>query len=110
MPKLIEDLSTITTIPEFTLKKLEEKVKYIICHNALEALLNDDSGEGAKVDIGIGYLLLHIVGNCVTYRFVPYPTLEDMMNETLTSKVSPLSNALENALSDKIEKAYKELF
>ena len=107
MSKIVEDLSTITTIPEFTLKKILDRAKMIICHNALESMLSD--GNEVKVDIGIGSLSLQITENSLCYRFVPSPSFDEMLKQTIISKSSPLSELLEESLTVKIESVYKEL-
>ena len=108
MSKLTEDMSVLTTIPDHTLKKLLEKAKLSICHSLLESYLAGD--EDIKADIGIGNLVIKVSEDSIKYRFVPYPTFEEAVQDTITNKCSPLNQALEDAITSRLEKVYKELF
>lgn len=108
MNNLIQDLSTLTTIPEDALLKLKDKIIWVICDSAESELL---SGEGLiKVDLGIGTLLLSISEDDeILYKFIPSANLEDALKETFINKKNPLKLKLEKLLANKIIKTYKDM-
>ena len=107
MNKLIEDLSTITTIPQGTLNSLNDKAISCICHSVMESVQERDSL--TKMDIGIGVLYINCEGPNVKYKFIPSKKLEEMVAETIFKKRSPLVYQVESALRDRLDATYKNL-
>ena len=107
MNSLVKDLSTITTIPEATLSALIDKSTNILCHNVLESILKNENH--IDLDIGIGTLHIAVEQDSIKYKFIPYKKLERAIIQAVETKESPLVNSLESLLSEKIQKAYKEL-
>ena len=108
MTSLIQDLSTLTMIPELSLKKLAEKSKFIICHDVCETIASKK--EETQIDIGIGTIAIFIDNDCLRYRFAPSPSLENALRNSVLEGENPLSCEIENALVNRIENTYKELF
>lgn len=104
---MLQDLSTITTIPLFTLKKLFNNLSLCICHRILENYLNKQSD--TCVDIGIGKLSIQIEDDSIRYKFIPSYKFEQNLIKTLKSKQSPLLDQAEEVLVNKILNTYKEL-
>lgn len=105
---LIDDLSTLTTIPSGTLNKLADKVSYIICNNLEESVLNSDNI--MELNVGIGTLILSIEDNSLEYKFIPSQKLETSIVNTIKNKKNPLETTLEKSLVSRILNAYKDMF
>ena len=69
MTNIINDISTLTTIPVKTWNKLVKKTNYCICDAVLENTLIDE--DITAVDLGIGVLYIKradLEGNIIKYR------------------------------------------
>ena len=108
MQNLISDLSVLTTISENSLDKLVDKSKFIICHDIQESLANKE--DTTDINIGIGSIKIKVDDEGIKYRFVPSKTLEKAIMATVEEGKSPLTCEIEQALVDRIERVYKELF
>lgn len=108
MKNVIEDLSTLTTIPVTSLAKLIDKSILCIEDEVLNSFLNNE--DIISLNIGIGKLVIKIEENLIRYRFIPSKKLEDGVKEALASKKSSLETTVEQHLIDKILKTYKDLF
>lgn len=106
--KLVEDLSTLTTISKLSLDTLVTKCNTIICHDVEESIL--DQQQITEVDIGIGTLYIQIVGEQVKYKFIPSDKLNAAICKTVKTGASPLVMEVEGALKSRVERAYKDLF
>ena len=104
---LISDISTLTTLPEKTLRKLGDKGIECICHNVLESL-EEDSME-TSIDIGVGVVKIIIDEDEIAYRFIPSTKLEDKLISTVTTKSDPLVEKIEDGLTARILNTYKDL-
>lgn len=105
---MLEDLSTITTIPLLPMQELFQKGAICICDNVNETLKNKENE--CEIDIGIGKLLLRIDTEYIEYKFIPSSKLEENLINTINTRESPLINELEEALSKRIMNVYKDLF
>ena len=108
MNNLIEDLSIITTIPRITLEQLMDKCNNIICHAVYETYIKGDVH--TCIDVGLGKLSIVITEEGILYKFIPTETFEESIHQTILSKKSPLTKAVEEGLVSRIETARKELF
>ena len=104
---LISDISTISTIPDKTLRKLSDKGIECICHSVLETI-NDDQYE-TSIDIGIGTLKIIKEAEELHYRFVPSNKLEQMLVSSITTNTDPLIAHIEESLNTRILNTYKDL-
>ena len=104
---IIEDISTITTIPLKTLYKLADKAGDCLCNNVLESKNMDDNT--STMDIGIGKIIVNITPQNITYTFSPSKELEVKMVEAIKTNNSPLVENIETNLAAKILNTYKDL-
>ena len=105
---LIEDLSTLTTIPENALKQLANKISWIICNEVDDSIKEHNAV--TQVDIGIGTLTIYIEENSIRYKFIPGKALEKGLISVCTGSGNPLECAVESTLVSRIMKTYKDLF
>lgn len=104
---VVQDLSTLTTIPYSNLQKLFYRLGTIIAYSVQESLKNGE--HLSSLDIGIGTLNISVNTDDVSYKFIPNSELEqDIVNGVLKSDIQ-LVNDIEEALRNKILSAYKDL-
>ena len=107
MNKLIEDLSTITTISEGVLNGLNDKAILCICHSVFEQIREKESL--TRIDIGVGILYINCEGDNVKYKFIPSKKLEESVDKTISTNKSPLVLQVDNTLRERLSAAYKNL-
>lgn len=107
MNKLLEDISTLTSLPKNLSKDLIPIMECSVTHKVLESILSGE--EITHIDLGIGSLYIKNEGTVVKYRFVPSKKLEEEVAKVYVTKESPLEKRLEKSLLNKIENAYKGL-
>ena len=107
MSNIVEDVSKLTTIPEKSLVKLEQKFIYSICEQIQEDILEDK--EMSELDIGLGTLYIKYLGDEIKYKFVPNATLEKAVYNTVVKKLNLMETALNEALAKKFIDVYKDL-
>lgn len=107
MTKLLDDISTLTNIPDNILKKLVKVSNYSITHTIYEGIVSNKSE--VSIDLGIGELEIYLAANQIRYRFIPSNELEKDIIKTIQNKVSPIAITLDDSLKTKIDKCYKEL-
>ena len=87
MTDIINDLSTLTTIPYVSLERLVDLSVACISHSIEESLLDDETY--TVVDIGVGRLSIKVEDNTILYKFIPSTKL--LINETsIYSNVSTI--------------------
>jgi len=104
---IIKDITTLTTIAEKSLVKINDLSIDDICHCVLESVNCGD--DVVDIDIGIGELKIIVSDGELHYRFTPSNQLEKKLIKTFEDKVDPLTLCVEETLSNKILRAYKEL-
>jgi hypothetical protein len=104
---MIKDITTLTTIAEKSLIKINDLSVDDICHCVLESVNCGD--DVADIDIGIGELKVIVSDGELHYRFTPSNQLEKKLIKTFEEGVDPLTQVVEESLSNKILRAYKEL-
>ena len=107
MNNLIQDISKISTIPQSTLKKLQEKSQLLICNNISQSML--ENSDVVQTDIGFGILYISYNDQQIKYRFVPNQKFQQMIKSTIKNKKSPLIVKIQDYLQKKITNAYKDL-
>ena len=107
MSNIIEDVSKLTTIPEKSLVKLEQKFIYAICEQIQEDILADK--EMSELDIGLGTLYIKYLGDEIKYKFIPNTNLEKAVYNTVVKKLNLMETALNEALAKKFIDVYKDL-
>jgi len=104
---IIQDMATLTTIPEKNLSKLIDVSIYCISDAIQECLKQEETI--AEIDIGIGILYIQCLGNNIKYKFIPSDRLDKAVKETLINKLNLLEIKLETSLVSKITNIYKDL-
>ncbi len=107
MSNIVNDVSTLTTIPEKSLNKLEQKFIYAICEQIQEDILEDK--EMSELNIGLGTLYIKYVGSEIKYKFVPSSELEKSVYNTVVKKLNSMETSLNEALAKKFIDVYKDL-
>ena len=107
MSNIVEDVSKLTTIPEKSLVKLEQKFIYAICEQIQEDVLADK--EMSELDIGLGTLYIKYLGDEIKYKFIPNANLEKAVYNTVVKKLNLMETALNEALAKKFIDVYKDL-
>ena len=108
MVSLSNDLSIITAIPKLTLEKLFSKESLCVAHAVFESIKRCESD--TCIDIGIGKLYIRLVDDSIKYKFSPSSELDSYIRDVSLNSSDPLICSVEEALKNKIEKTYKELF
>ena len=104
---VLQDLSTLTTIPYSNLQKLFYRLGTVIAYNVQEST---KLGEQISVlDIGFGTLNIKVTTDDVYYKFIPNSAFEqDIIKSVLDSDIK-LVNDLEESLRNKVLTTYKDL-
>ena len=104
---IVKDTSTLTTIPEKTLRKLTTKIIYCICDAVKD--LQQTEEHSVDLDIGIGTLSIGLINDSIYYKFTPSSELEENVKSTVLNEQNLLEDALEAALVERLTKTYKDL-
>lgn len=107
MINIIQDVATLSTIPEKTLNKLNQKVIYAICQAVQEDVL---AGKDiSELDLGIGILFIKHDKGEIKYKFVPSEYLSKSVSNTVNNKLNLLEDTLNVSLAKKFIDVYKDL-
>lgn len=107
MTKLIDNLSTITSISKQTFDKLVNLSISCICDAVEDDILSDN--DVMTIDIGIGQLMIKHTDNDMRYKFIPDAKLEEAVSQTIINDKNQLKVAVEDTLKKRIMNIYKEL-
>jgi len=107
MNNVINELSTLTSIPEKTLNKLVEKLIYVSCEDVLENVL--DEKPTSELDLGFGILYIKHSEGEIKYKFIPSEAFEKAINDTVTKKLNLMEKKLSDTLSKKFIEVYKDI-
>lgn len=107
MNTVIKDVSTLTTIPVSNLVNVVNDAMLCIAHDVAEAKNNGENT--VDIDVGCGTLTIAFDSDEVRYRFVPNLKMKRLIFSA-TEGVSPILSDAENAITERVLKAYKELF
>lgn len=107
---LLVDLSNLVQLPIEVMNNINKIAEKDIAHIFYENYVLYGKEE-ITIDIGIGNLILYInkEKEYITYEFIPFKSLENMLLKTIEDKQSPLVVSIENTLSNKVMSLYKEL-
>lgn len=108
MKDTIKDLSTTTTIPYFTLRKLADRFSAVISYNVGESQLSGD--DVCELDIGIGTLLISLNSDEIKYKFIPSKKLSESVIDAVQNNNFELVTDMEDSLRKKVMNTYKDLF
>ena len=107
MNKLVDDLSTLTSISSSKLDNLCKIASYCITEEFLETILQEK--DLVEYDIGIGKLYIGIKDDQIKYKFVPDNLLAESLKTTMESKRNLFEVKIEKTLVSSIENTYKDL-
>lgn len=102
----LTDLGAVTKIPNKYIDDIFEKLTLCIGSEIHDALLRQE--KSLVLGIGIGTLSIDLVD--MQCKFIPSRSLKAVIKKSLTEKIDPLEEALEEALVQKLEAIYKEVF
>ena len=104
---VIDGLSKLTTIEKSDLQKLTNLGECVIIDNIVEGL--HEGLDTIDVDIGIGTLWVHYMGDAVKYKFTPNAKFEGDVGNACIHKMNLLDHKIESTLKDRIVNTYKDL-
>ena len=107
MTNVVEDLNTITSIPQANISKLFQRVEWLICNAIYEAYISGN--DLAEINLGFGKISVLITGNELKYRFQPSRKTEAMLREIFERGYDPIAAEAEKAVVGTTLKAYKDL-
>lgn len=105
MQNILEDVSTLTSVPQKYLNKLTTASMWSIC----DSLTENKETQVHDFDIGLGTLSLFITDDSVKYKFVPSKNFEESVKYTIKTGQSPVLQSLENTAILKILDLYRDL-
>jgi MoaA/NifB/PqqE/SkfB family radical SAM enzyme len=97
-PNVVNDLSTLTRVPNKVLAELTHKINLCIGNIISEAKESGD--QTVIINIGIGTLSIDLID--MQCKFVPSKELRTTIKSSLASKKDPLELELEKAFADKL--------
>lgn len=105
---LLRDISALTSVSLKTINKMEYLAELCICDylNELDMQANDDI---VNINVGFGTVSMLIVDDSIQYQFTPSYSLEQKMINAIENKCTPLSDAAETNLENKLLATYKDL-
>ena len=105
---IYSDVSDLLGLYKQQLDQISDAVQKDICQCILESIENEE--DVCVVDIGIGNLIIGIDEDGLEYKFIPSDKLEDMIRSSLETGESPLQKQVENKITKRMLRIYKELF
>ena len=112
MHNVMEDISTLTAVPEKILNRLVAAASYAICQNILEDNASDETLSGVKeFDIGIGTLYIKYMPeeDDIKFKFKPTESLRKNIHSTYKEGSNLMRNLLSKRLGQKLLEVYKDL-
>lgn len=112
MINTIEDMSTLTAVPEKTFDKICSTAIYSICQNILEDRLNEaeiDKIYDFDIGIGILYIKYDSEKDEVKFKFKPSTAFKDRLMLTYKDNANLMRNLLSKNLGQKLLEVYKDL-
>lgn len=103
-----KSLSTLTTIPEKTFSKLNEKIGWCVSDGLEKAILNGE--DKLEVDLEYGKLIIGFSNNEIKYKFIPDHKFEKIVTNTILKERNDLVLNIENSLISKLTNTYKTFF
>ncbi len=102
---LNDEISTLTTIPEFNLVNLNKLTEDIICDTISTRNLKEDL---ITYNVGYGTLQIQWNGDDVVFNFSPSTRFTKKIREALKGK-STLQENIEQKINQTLIKTYKDL-
>lgn len=107
MKDIVEDINTLTSIPRANIAKLMQKISWLITNAVYES---KQKGEDlTELNLNFGKLYILKSGDKLKYRFQPSKKLESALIDVFTKDTEPVAEEAENAVTETLLRAYKEL-
>lgn len=103
-PNAINDLSTLTRVPNKILNDLVTKLNLCIGSSIHDALLEKE--EAVVINIGIGTLSVNLID--MDCKFIPSKDLKSTIKKSIAEKIDPVEYETEEALIQKLLTIYQE--
>lgn len=109
MANINSDLSNLTTIPEKTLDKLNNKILYIICQEIQENIMDENFvSEFDFYNLFKIYIKYEDSGN-IRWKIIPSEKLEKAVINTVKNKLNLLEDTLNETLAKRFMEVYKDI-
>lgn len=110
MVNIVNDVSTLSTIPEKVLNKLFRRMTFCMSEALAEDILQGNEEKILSMDIGIGILSIKYVDpENIKYHFEPSDLLAKAFKQTALNKENFLEDLVVDSLSKKFLEVYKDL-
>ena len=106
---LTKKLSLLTTVDQQYIKKLFDKIPWIIC-DGLSCEMVSSENPSVTLSLGYGNLIISVIDDQIKYKFVPTKEFEDQVVDTVCNGFNSLAINLEKSLASKLTTIYKDLF
>ena len=103
---LLENVSTLTTIPTRKLSTLIEKIKLCLSHEIFVGSQLDE--QVFEINVGVGELIITNNKDNISYNFIPNSEFESLLINSIDGEDS-LANYLGDALSSRLLDTYKDV-
>ena len=107
MSNILNDVSVLTSIPEKTLIKLNEKVLYSICETIKEDVIAGK--EISELDFGLFKIYIKPSEGEIKYKIIPSQSTSKYIENTVNNKLNLLENNLNDVLARKLLQVYKDI-
>lgn len=107
MSNILNDVSVLTSIPEKTLTKLNEKVLYSICEIIKEDVIAGK--EISELDFGLFKVYVKHNEGEIKYKLIPSQATSKVIENTVNNKLNLLENTLNDVLAKKLLQVYKDI-
>lgn len=107
MIDLLQDLSVLTNVSNATWSSMKARSSSLLSHYIVEAILNQQSD--VQVDIGLGYLFIHIQDEDIQFRFEPAEDVCRKIRKAVKTGTSSLVEDVDAELGKRFSSTYKEL-
>ena len=108
MSNVIKDVSILTSIPEKTLLKLNDKVLYSICESIQEDCLAEK--DITELDFGLFTIYIkHESSDDIKFRVIFNSEAQKAITNTVNNKLNLLEDTLNDVLAKKLLNIYKDI-
>lgn len=103
-----KNLSALTTISEDNIKYLSKYLKYVHSHE-IATQMQEGSSNTYELELFEGKLLIQIIDDSVSYKFIPNEQFNSIVTDTILNKKSLLVDTMANRVKSIFSKAYKDV-
>lgn len=103
-----EKITTLTTIEDESLAKINNLISCCISDAVYESVLDDDAQ--VTIDLDFATLIISRSNNELRYKFVPSAKLEEDIVSAIKDKKNALDSIILEKLKNNLVSTYKDLF